>query len=165
MRASASNARKKEKNSVQLRGAGIWMIIAVLLLDQLTKALITRYIPLNQSVVLIKNVFSFTLVYNTGGAFGIFKNQTILFIVISLIALPAIYFSFKVQSGRRRSAVTRVALSLVVAGAIGNLIDRISCGYVIDFLDFHIWPVFNVADSAITIGAVLLGYSLLKTKE
>ena len=165
MRASALSARKKEKkNSFFLRSAGIWVIVAVILLDQLTKALISRYIPLDQSITLITHVFSLTLVHNSGAAFGILKNQTILFIIISLIALPSIIFCFKADPQRRRSSLTQLALFLVISGAIGNLIDRIAWGYVIDFLDFHVWPVFNVADSAITIGAVLLGYSLLKVK-
>jgi signal peptidase II len=165
MRASALSARKKEKkDSFLLHSAGIWVIVAVILLDQLTKALISHYIPLNQSITLISHVFSLTLVHNTGAAFGILKNQTILFIIISLIALPSIYFTFKADPERRRSGITQLALFLVISGAIGNLIDRVAWGYVIDFLDFHVWPVFNVADSAITIGAVLLGYSLLKVK-
>jgi signal peptidase II len=166
MRASALNAKKEEKkSSTSARAAVAWVIIAVILLDQLSKAIISRYIPLNQSITLIKNTFSLTLVHNTGAAFGLLKNQTVLFIVISLIALPSIYFSFKMKPGQRRSGITQLALCLVVSGAVGNLIDRIAWGYVIDFLDFHVWPVFNVADSAITVGAILLGYSLLKKEK
>jgi len=166
MRACASSARKKEKrNNSPSKGIGILIVFTILSLDQLSKFIVSKYLSAGQSVPIVKNILHLTLVHNTGAAFGIFKNQTFVFIIISLIALPAIYFNFKAKAaGQGQDKLTRLALLLVISGAIGNLIDRIAWGYVIDFIDLRIWPVFNAADSAITIGAVLLGYSLLKRK-
>jgi signal peptidase II len=135
---------------------------AVIFLDQLTKFIITKSLILNQQISVIKGIFSLTLVHNRGAAFGILKNQVPLFVFTSIFAVGLIYSELKNKGNR---TVYSIALSLILAGALGNLIDRVFFGYVIDFLDFHVWPVFNVADSAITVGAVLLGVSLLKNKD
>ena len=95
-------------------------------------------------------------------AFGILKNQTNLFIFTSIFAIILIFLNLKKY---KRLSIYTISLSFILAGALGNLIDRLSLGYVIDFIDFRIWPVFNIADSAITIGAILLGWSVLKTKD
>jgi signal peptidase II len=143
----------------------IFIFIAVILFfDQLTKSLITITLSLHQSVPLIRGVLHLTLVRNRGAAFGIFKNQVPLFILASLIAIFLIALQFKKEKPRPFSIYT-ISLSLIFAGALGNLADRLVFGYVIDFIDFRIWPVFNIADSAITIGAVLLGYSILTSKN
>ncbi|OGX45329.1 MAG: signal peptidase II [Omnitrophica WOR_2 bacterium RIFCSPLOWO2_12_FULL_51_8] len=134
------------------------IIAAVLFLDQSSKFLISRNLFLHQSIPVIRGVFHLSLVHNRGAAFGMLKNQLWLFILASVSAV--ILASFGLKSGKR-PRIYRVSLALILAGAIGNLIDRVSCGYVIDFLDFRVWPVFNLADSAITIGAVLLGYQVL----
>lgn len=97
--------------------------------------------------------------HNTGAAFGIFRSQTIFFVIISLIAVVAIVIYIKRSA--RPSYFKDIALALILGGAFGNLVDRLFFGYVIDFLDFRVWPVFNVADSAITIGTVLLIFSLV----
>ena len=135
------------------------IVVAVLALDQATKFLASHLLTLAQSVPLIKGVFHITLVHNRGAAFGILKNQTPFFIFASLLAILLIIAHLKSARQQKREGV---ALGLILAGALGNLIDRISLGYVIDFLDFRVWPVFNLADSAITIGAILLGWSILK---
>ena len=119
--------------------------------------------PLNESIKVIKGVFQLTLLHNRGAAFGILRNKVPLFIITSLAALVLIYLNLR--NNKRAKRLYIVALSLVAAGAIGNLIDRFCFGYVIDFLDFRIWPVFNIADSSITIGAILLGISILKQKD
>jgi len=137
------------------------IVFTILSLDQLTKFLVTKSLGLNQSFSVISGIFSLTLVHNRGAAFGIFKNQLYLFIFISIAAVCLIY---SVLKKNRHNSSYVFSLSLILAGALGNLIDRISLGYVVDFLDFHIWPVFNFADSAITIGAVFLGWSILKAK-
>ncbi len=136
------------------------IVCSILFLDQLTKFLVTKNLFLNQSAPLIKGVFHLTLIHNRGAAFGILKNQSPLFIFASIFVIILIYFSLKNDRQRKRS-IYSVSLSLILSGALGNLIDRIFLGYVIDFLDFRIWPVFNVADSAITIGAILLGCCIL----
>jgi len=141
----------------------IFIIVAsILSLDQLTKFILVNKLSLYQSIPVIKGVFYITLVHNRGAAFGILKNQVPLFILTSLLAIILIYSSLKKGKHKKYYAI---ALGLVLAGAMGNLIDRLSFGYVIDFLDFRVWPVFNVADSAITVGAVLLGWSILFDKN
>jgi len=134
------------------------IILIILSLDQLTKFLVTKNLSLNQSIPVIKGIFHLSLIHNRGAVFGMLKNQVPLFILTSIFAVILIYFTLK---NNRQNNYYRISLSFILAGALGNLTDRILFGYVIDFLDFRIWPVFNVADSAITIGAVLLGWSIL----
>ncbi len=143
--------------------------IGILLLDQWTKSLVVQKLPLYQRVELIQGFFNLTHVRNTGGAFGIFGGEkgglgSILFVVVSLIAIGAIVFLFlKIKENEKTLALS---FSLILSGAIGNLIDRLRFGEVVDFLDFHLstyhWPAFNVADSAICIGIGLMALELLK---
>jgi signal peptidase II len=141
---------------------GFITVISILSLDQLSKFLITKNLLLDQSMPVIKGIFHLTLIHNRGAAFGILKNQTNLFILTALFAIVLSYFGLKDQKHKR---LYRLSLNLMLAGALGNLIDRLFFGYVIDFLDFRIWPVFNIADSAITIGAILLGIFILSQKS
>lgn len=138
------------------------IVAAIIVFDQLAKYIAAQSLSLNQPISVIKGIFSLTLVHNRGAAFGILKNQVPLFIVTSVVAVLLIYSELK--HNRHRKAYS-IALGLILAGALGNLIDRIFLGYVIDFLDFHFWPVFNVADSAITVGALILGWTLIFKKE
>lgn len=138
------------------------IVFAVLSLDQLSKFIITRCLSQNQSVPLIKGIFHLTLIHNRGAAFGILRNQVPLFIFTSILAIILIYFNLKKNKHRKAYSI---ALSLILGGALGNLIDRLFFGYVIDFIDLRIWPVFNIADSAITIAAVLLGWEILFKKD
>jgi signal peptidase II len=140
------------------------LVLTILALDQLTKFLAGKALALNQSVPVINGIFHITLIHNRGAAFGILKNQTTLFIFTSLLAIVLIYANIKSHKNRS-SPIYGLSLSLILSGAVGNLIDRILYGYVVDFLDFRIWPVFNVSDTAITIGAILLGYAILKSKD
>jgi len=143
--------------------------VGILLLDQWTKSLVVEKLPLYQRVEVIQGFFNLTHVRNTGGAFGIFGGEkggvgSMLFVVVSLIAIGAIIFLFiKIREDEK---VLALSFSLVLSGAIGNLIDRLRYGEVVDFLDFHLstyhWPAFNVADSAICIGIGLLALQLLK---
>ena len=138
----------------------IWIIaISVFVLDRISKLWISQKFALNETTEIIKNIFHLTLVHNTGAAFGIFRNQTLFFISISVFAIVAIIVYIKRSPKHSRSR--DIALALILGGAFGNLVDRLFFGYVIDFLDFRVWPVFNVADSAITIGTVLLIFSLV----
>ena len=140
----------------------IFIVVSLILsLDQFSKLIVSKNLSLSQSLPVIKGIFHLSLVHNRGAAFGIFKNQLPLFVFTSCLAITLICFNLK--RGGKRSY--NIALSLILGGALGNLIDRLSLGYVIDFLDFRVWPVFNLADSAITVGAVLLGYSILTTKD
>jgi len=135
--------------------------LIILCLDQASKFIVVRNLSLNQSLPVIKNIFHLTLVHNRGAAFGVFKNQVSWFILTSIFAIVLIFLNFK----KPRHTLYNFSLGLILAGAAGNLIDRLFLGYVVDFLDFRIWPVFNIADSSITIGAILLGYSILKTES
>jgi len=134
------------------------VVAAILSLDQFTKFLAGAALTLNRPLPVIKGIFDLTLVHNRGAAFGILKNQVPFFIFASIVAIYLIYKNLKAHG---HNFSYSLALGLILAGAIGNLIDRVIFGYVIDFLDFRIWPVFNVADSAITIGAIMLGWHLL----
>ena len=138
--------------------------LSILFTDQLTKLLATQKLLLNQSTPLIKGIFHLTLIHNRGAAFGILKNQAPFFIFISILAVILIYLALR-NNKYKEYSFYNISLALILAGALGNLIDRLRLGYVIDFLDFRIWPIFNVADSAITIGAILLGWSILKNTE
>lgn len=141
----------------------IFIIAAsIILIDQLTKFLALRFLQLNISVPVIKNFFNLTLVYNHGGAFGFFQNQLWLFLAVSILATGTILYNLK---NKANSKIFNLALIFILGGAIGNLIDRLRFGYVVDFLDFRVWPVFNIADSAITVAALLLTWELVFKKN
>jgi signal peptidase II len=141
------------------------IVVVVFLSDQFTKFFITQNLLLSQSVPITKGVLYFTVVHNRGAAFGILKNQVPLFILTAVISIVLIYLNLK-RNKKKELSFYNFSLSLILAGALGNLADRIRLGYVIDFIDLRIWPVFNLADAAITIGAILLGYSILRpTKQ
>lgn len=132
--------------------------IVIVFLDRITKIFFTDLLSLGESLPLIPKILHMTLVYNTGIAFGLFKDQGIVFIIIPIIAIVLLVYNiyYYRQSDEALSRPYIIAFSLILAGAIGNLIDRIIYGHVIDFIDFRVWPVFNIADSAITIGAVII---------
>ena len=139
----------------------------LIILDQLTKFLVTIHVPIHYSISVIEGFFSITHIRNPGVAFGLFARQeseykVIFFIIVSLIAIIAILIIFH-QSPDDKRAV-RIGLILIFSGAVGNLIDRILHKEVIDFLDFFYkgshWPAFNVADSCITIGVSFMIFDL-----
>ncbi len=132
-------------------------ITTIVLFDRILKIFFSHLLSLDESVQVVRNFFYFTLVHNTGIAFGFFKNQSIIFVVISTIAI--ILFSVYLYLHRKDEyfgLLEVFGFSLIIGGALGNLIDRILFGHVIDFIDFRVWPVFNLADSAITVGTVII---------
>jgi signal peptidase II len=132
-----------------------WIVAAViLLLDQATKALVMIFLDPGQSVPLIPRVLHLTYVQNTGAAFGLFKGAQWLFIGVSWLVIG--YLGWRFWRAAMAPAVVVWGEALVLGGAAGNLLDRLRLGSVVDFLDVRIWPVFNVGDSAISIGVVLL---------
>ncbi|MBI3990795.1 MAG: signal peptidase II [Candidatus Omnitrophica bacterium] len=139
--------------------------LVVLIIDQWAKYIVSKNLWPGDSIPVINGIFHITLITNTGGAFGLFKGQTRFFIMASLAAMFTILFlSFR----RRKSkypAVVKTGLGFILGGTLGNLIDRLKYGYVIDFLDFRVWPVFNIADTAITLGTGLLIFSMLLHKK
>jgi signal peptidase II len=148
------------------------LMAAVVLLDQGTKALVVRSLSLHEYVPLVDGLLSLSHVRNRGAAFGLLSDwdvpyQSVLLSVLSLGALLAIAFYFLRLPPAAR--LPRVALALVLGGAVGNLIDRARLGYVVDFVHAywrqHQWPDFNVADSAITVGVTLLVLDILRSPE
>lgn len=134
----------------------------VFVLDRLTKALAASYMSYGQSIKVLPGIFHITFVLNTGTAFGLFKGQNLFFISVSIIIIIAILvYAFIVKIPH---LAARLALGLILGGAAGNLFDRIRFGNVIDFLDFRIWPIFNIADSAITIGMLILVWIILRRR-
>jgi signal peptidase II len=135
----------------------------IVILDRITKFLVFRIFIEGQSVPVIQKAFHLTLVLNTGAAFGILKNRNEFFIVSSCVvaALIVAYVLFT----KCKDAMILAALGLILGGDIGNLIDRVLFGYIIDFLDFRVWPVFNIADCAITLGSLLLIFRLFSKER
>jgi signal peptidase II len=133
-----------------LQNKSIRLIIVaglVVLSDQITKALVTKYLPLHKNIPVIAGFFDITHILNPGGAFGLMANMSV--VVRTVVFLAS-------------------AFALIFGGAIGNLIDRVRFGVVVDFLDFYLgkyhWPAFNIADSAITVGIFIFIYHLLFKK-
>ena len=137
--------------------------VSILVLDQLTKKLICLNFLPGQSRPIIENIFHLTLVYNKGIAFGLYLGTALISVFISVMVIILLIVSVIKIKGH--GLILKIAFSLILGGAVGNLVDRIRFGYVIDFLDFRVWPVFNVADTAITIGAGLLIAYLFKMRN
>ena len=158
--------------------------LLVILLDQLSKTVVTHYFQIGESTPVLGNFFRLTYVLNPGGVFGSRLGSQNFYAIISVLALIVVsWFFFKTKS---RETWLRIGLCMVLGGAVGNLIDRIRFGEVVDFLDFdffnislppskvlffdfpgfHLdrWPVFNLADSFVLIGMVLIIVHLLKSK-
>ena len=142
-------------------------VFLVLFFDRITKNFFSQVLSEGESIPVIKNAFHFSLVHNTGIAFGLFKDQGIVFIIIPVIAIVLLIYNIYYYRNHEHSLnlIYVTGFSLILAGALGNLIDRVIYGYVIDFLDFRIWPVFNIADSAITVGALLIAWKCLRVRE
>lgn len=142
------------------------IILAVLLVDQGTKAAVQMLMYLGESIPVLPPVFYLTYIMNPGAAFGILPNQKVLFITTGLLLVIGALAGYRKLPPAKR--ILRIGLGLVLGGALGNLVDRLRFGRVVDFLDFRVWPVFNLADTAIFIGVCLLAWELLKggkTKE
>ena len=131
------------------------IIIALICIDQFSKYLALNYLKLEGSIPVIQNIFHLTYVENRGAAFGMFQNNQIVFVLIALVAsIFGLYYLHK----KKIPMVGRVGIILIIAGAIGNLIDRVRLGFVVDYFDFRfIWEyVFNVADIYVVVGTILL---------
>jgi len=135
--------------------------IAVIALDRWTKQLATERLLDSglRSVPMLGEYIRLTYVENRGAAFGVLQNQTAFFILVGLVVISVIVASYRYIP--EPSWLLNVCLGLQMGGAVGNLIDRVHVGYVVDFIDLTFWPVFNVADSAICIGVAGLAYSVL----
>ncbi|GAA0353087.1 signal peptidase II [Bowmanella denitrificans] len=139
----------------------LWLSAVVILIDQLTKLLVVDAMQLYQSIPLVP-FFNFTYVHNYGAAFSFLSNAggwqrwffTGIAVTVSVLIL------YWLRQSKREQVLLPCAFALILGGALGNLIDRMAYGYVVDFLDFYVgnwhWPAFNIADSAICVGAALL---------
>ncbi len=135
--------------------------VLVVIVDRVTKNFFSTLLSPGESLPVIPRVLHLTLVHNTGIAFGFFKDYGLVFIIIPAIAIILLIFNiyYYHQNNEVLNRPYIAGFSLILGGAIGNLFDRIKYGHVIDFIDFvHRWPVFNVADSAISIGAIIIAY-------
>ncbi len=143
----------------------MWLFVlplVVVILDQFSKYIVVENMSLGESIPIIEEVFHLTYILNPGAAFGMFAHNRLFFIAIAVIVIGIIIWA------RREILASpwevKAGCGLFLGGAIGNLIDRVRQGLVIDFFDFRIWPVFNIADIAICIGVGLIIWNLLKTE-
>ena len=150
------------------RQADLWIALSIVVVDQIVKAIVRREIALNESITVIPGFFDLTRVHNTGTAFGFmnatdFPFKTVILACVAIGALAALaWYAATLPAGQW---LARIGLALILGGAAGNLIDRITAGYVVDFVDlywsgWHFWA-FNVADAAITVGVAFMILDLL----
>lgn len=137
----------------------VLIAIGVVIFDQVSKVLVVKFLDPAEPFVLIKNIFRFSYVENDGAAFGMLDDHRWVFMVLSIVGIAALcVYLWKFTP---KSRLANVAISFIIGGGIGNMIDRVRLGYVIDFIDFYAFPtlwrwVFNVADAFVCIGAGLL---------
>lgn len=137
--------------------------LLLVVIDQVVKILVISKMALQQSIQVINNFFNITYVRNTGAAWSILSGNVLLLIMISIIALGVIYYYLIIDKELKKIHI--VSYSMLIGGIIGNLIDRVVHGYVIDYLDFKIFnynfPIFNIADTLIVISIIIIGISLI----
>jgi signal peptidase II len=149
----------------------LWLALALVVVDQVTKAVVAGHVALYRSVPVIRGFFNITRIHNKGAIFGTFSQtgNPVVFVLLTAASLAAlgfvVYYFFKTPA---TDMLMKVALTLIMAGAFGNQFDRLVRGHVIDFLDFYVgtshWPFFNAADSCITVGACLMLFVLFRRK-
>ena len=137
--------------------------LLLVVIDQVVKILVINKMALQQSIIVINNFFNITYVRNTGAAWSILSGNVLLLIMISVIALGVIYYYL--IKDKKLNTIDTISYSMLIGGIIGNLIDRVVHGYVIDYLDFKIFnynfPIFNIADTLIVISIIIIGISLI----
>ncbi len=144
------------------------IIIAGLVIDRITKIWALRSLANGNDVVVIKNIFSFSYLENRGAAFGIFQNNVLyLAIITSVVILGLLFYFIKYKP---QSKILRYSLAIIISGAIGNLIDRLSYKFVVDFImlhykDVYYFPTFNVADMFVVVGTILLSICILRDEK
>ncbi len=148
-------------NKLNLRLSFLFLFLVIL--DQITKALVIFFFELYESIVILP-FFNITFVVNYGFAFGLFNNPSLNQILVSIVILIIIlYFLYMLM--KTQDKIFQLTLIIILAGAIGNFIDRIHRGFVVDFIDVYIgkfhWPAFNIADSCITVGFVIMMINIL----
>lgn len=156
----------QKANHLQGKWRDVLFFLTALLIvaaDQFSKAWIRSNLDVGQSILEL-GFFRLTYIHNTGAAFGLFQGKSFPLTIIASIGIVAILacalFAYR-HYPILDSKLVKSALGLILGGTVGNLIDRLRFGYVTDFIDFNLWPTFNIADSAVTIGIILFAYSLL----
>lgn len=137
------------------------LIAASVLLDQISKLIVVKTLPLYDSVILINGIFSFTHIQNRGAAWGMFSENRWIFLTataIAIVILPIVLYKY-----RNLHVLFGISMSMIIGGAIGNMIDRVFLGYVVDFLEFTFidFPVFNIADVCIVVGTFMMAAYIL----
>ena len=163
----AGEDRSRVTPDIQRRRLGLFLLVAALIVtfDQLTKLWIRSHLALGESLPLTDRL-SLTYIGNTGSAFGLLANRTVLLIIIGIASLLIVLLFLRYLS--QVTTLSMVSIGLVWGGAVGNFIDRLRFGYVTDFIYFRLWgdfywPAFNVADAAILLGVFMLIYSFYKS--
>lgn len=141
----------------------VLLAAVVVALDQLSKYYIQSHMALGTSIPVIEQIFHITYVLNPGAAFGMLEHKTSFFVAVAFLLVAAVIYCY--PRIPREYHLLRFGIGLQVGGAIGNVIDRIQTGYVIDFFDFRIWPVFNIADIAIVCGVGSIILSILQSHK
>ena len=140
--------------------------IIILIIDILSKVLIKHFILLGSRITIIPNILYITYVRNTGAAFSILRNNTFILIMLTIVIIGFLFFYLKDKEIRK---LENIGYGLILGGAIGNLLNRIIYGYVIDFIDIYIfkydYPVFNIADIAIVVGVLLLIIDIIRGEK
>ena len=140
-----------------------YLFIGITLFDQIVKRIVSLNMKAGETIPIIQNAFHITYILNPGAAFGILENERVFFIIAGVLVLAlGVYLLPKLK---KQEKLIRFGSIFLLAGAVGNLIDRIRNGLVIDFIDFRVWPVFNIADIAICSGTFFIIYSVIKSKE
>lgn len=153
----------KKTSKIKIYILPIILIALLTCLDQFTKMLIDTNMELYEVKWLIKNVFSFTYIHNAGIAWGMFQGKRIIFLILTFFVLCGCFYVYMNVADEKKFLPVRVCIIFVIAGAIGNMIDRITLGYVIDFCSFDLinFPVFNIADVYVTCSMIFLFFYLL----
>jgi signal peptidase II len=147
-------------------------VVAILILvtDRITKGVVIDNLRPGESwnpVAALERWVSLTYVTNTGAVFGLFPDYGVIFMVIAVVVIVGIIFYYRVYYRHLMGAqwLIQISLGLQLGGALGNLMDRLRYGHVVDFIDFKVWPVFNVADSSLSVGVAILAFYLLRYGE
>lgn len=144
-----------------------FLITVGICLDQALKYLVRSRLAEYQSLPVIENIFHITFIWNDGAAFSILKGQRWFFVAVALpiVAAALGYALYHLYRGKKLPLLRKIALAFLIAGGVGNLIDRLRFGAVVDYLDFRVFPVFNLADSLIVASALLLAYDLFRDEK
>lgn len=144
-----------ERNGVPI----LLLALVVVIIDQLSKFYIQTHMTIGMSMPVIQDIFHITYILNPGAAFGLFEHQTSFFVIIAIcMVIAVIYFYPRIP---RQYRLLNLGTGLMVGGAVGNVIDRIKTGYVVDFFDFRIWPIFNIADIGIVCGVGCIIFTIM----